>query len=648
MRRLFTLIVSTFLFSNISLAQVDSTIGLNVSGSNNYKVLAHELCDGLAGDRQKVNAIYNWITHNIKYDVKKLQKVNRKPDEVEIVLKKRKAVCDGYSKLFTALCEEAGVKAVTIDGYAKDWMFDNGDQFYIPRHAWNAAYVEGKWHLVEPTWGAGYLTQEPNWFKKLFSKASKNPAMARGKLKFKFSYDPQYMLMDPLTFRKDHLPTDPIWQLTDTAMPIAIYEAGDTAIMKFNSQYNILVQNLPDLDRINKLDELKRSQETGERVTTYNPRYRVELAYKYLGDAIDSLKKTLENKNSTTQALMVAKEELKKAEKELATQKSTIGEEYSTLKRKNKKKTLEAKEHIRLLRSDNKRLIANCKSKVSTAVSKLKTTDSKEKTAVKKNNELATSKSKPLAIAKKEVEAANPQLLSIEDNIALSFGKIQDLQEVLNKNNGVIDGTKEDNNRRLDSLVLCFRLCDSALVMETIARINMHDDYDDEVIKWSNIVKQNRLHDLDSLQKYFIVGYDSVLATYENSRNNNWSQLEEYRKAFREFDKYKRKNSSNATFLDQEKVLVNGYNKSNEAYMKLLSDYEVYVAEHKSLFANIVSLYKRQEQLAEYMGKAEDARAKLEEKHLTSKQALDKHENEKQREQVKKVTAQIEKVMSNK
>lgn len=647
MRRLFTLIVSTFLFSNLSSAQVDSTIGLNVSGSNNYKVLAHELCDGLAGDRQKVNAIYNWITHNIKYDVKKLQKINRKPDEVEIVLKKRKGVCDGYSKLFTALCEEAGIKAVTIDGYAKDWMFDNGDQFYIPRHAWNAAYVEGKWHLVEPTWGAGYLTQEPNWFKKLFSKASKNPAAARGKLKFKFSYDPQYMLMDPLTFRKDHLPTDPLWQLTDSAMPIAVFEAGDTAIMKFNSEYSTLVQNLPDLDRINKLSELKRSQETGVRVTTYNPRYRVELANKYLGDAIDSLKSILEKKSSNTEALMTAKEELKKAEKEIATQKSTIAEEYSTLKRKNKKKSLEAKEHVRLLRSDNKRLIANCKSKVSTASSKLKTVDSKQKVAVKKNDLLANSKSK-LAIAKKETEAGAPEMLSIEDNIAISIGKIQDLQEALDENNNTIETTKKDNDRRLDSLVLCFRFCDSALVNETIARINMHDDYDDEVKKWSSIVKQNRLRDLDSLQKYFIVGYDSVLANYEYARNNNWSQLEEYRKAFREFDKYKRKNSSNATFLSQEKELINGYNSSNQAYMKLLSDYEVYVAEHKSLFGNIVSLYKRQEELAEYMGKAEDARAKLEEKHLSGKQNFDKKENEKQRAQIKKVTAQIEKTLSNK
>src|SRR5690606_27759188 len=149
-------------------------------------------------------------------------------------------------------------------------------------------------------------------------------------------------------------------------------------IEKFNKQYPTLVQNLPDLDRINKLDEHKRSQETAERITNYNPRYRVEMASKYHADAIDSVSMALVSNASHFQALLAAKEELKKAEKEIAAQKSSIPVEYSALKKKNKAKSLEAKEHIRMLRSDNKRLIASCKSKIGSAENKYKSVLNKE------------------------------------------------------------------------------------------------------------------------------------------------------------------------------------------------------------------------------------------------------------------------------
>ncbi|MBL7718419.1 MAG: hypothetical protein JNL72_06265 [Flavipsychrobacter sp.] len=650
MRKIVTLSTLIVLFSLQARAQVDSTIGLNVSGSaaNNYRSLAHALCDGVAGDRMKVNAIFNWITHNIKYDVKQLEKATLEPDKVETVLKKRRAVCDGYSKLFVALCEEVGIKAVQVEGYAKDWTFDNGDQFYIPRHAWNAVYVEGKWQLVEPTWAAGYITQEPGWLKKLFTNTKKNPLAATGKLKFKFRYNPQHFLMDPLTFRKKHLPTDPLWQLTDSMMPIAVFEAGDSAIERFNTAYPTLVQNMPELDRINKLDEWKRSQEVAERVTNYNPRYRLEMAFKHHADALDSLSTSLKNGGTSGQALLIAKDELKKSEKEISTQKSTIGVEYAALKKKNKTKSLQAKEHIRILRSDTKRLIASCKSKATVANNRYKGVINKEKAAIKKNDALATAKSAPPAVKGKEEDPNSPALVAIEENVAMSMGKIQDLQEDLATRNAIIAENKRNNDKKLDSLVQCFMLCDSALVKETIARLNMHDDYDDEVIVWSNMVKQYRLQDLDSMQKYFIAGYDTVLQQYEAARALHWNQLEEYRKSMKEFDKYRRKNMSNTTFLSQYNTIVSDYNKSNEAYMQLINDFALYIQENKSLFPNIINLYKRQEKLAEYMEKSEDTRKKLEEKYLTEKESFDKKENEKQMKSVKESTRKLEKMLMKK
>jgi hypothetical protein len=627
--------------------QVDTVVGTNVKGSSNYKTLAHQLSDRHASDRMKANAIYNWITHNIKYDVKQLKNPKLKPDKVETVMKKRRAVCDGYSKLFTAMCEEVGVKAVTIEGYAKDWMFDNGDQIYIPRHAWNAVYVDGRWQLVEATWGAGYISQEPGWLKKLLSKAAKDPAAATGKLKFKFRYDPSHFLVDPLTFRHKHLPTDPLWQLTDTMMPIVVFEAGDTAINEFNRRYNILVQNLPDLDRINKLDEMDRSQETAGRITEYNPRYRVEMATKYHADALDSLKKAIENRETATQALTVAKAGLKKAEKEIATQKSTIATEYSVLKRKNKTKSLKAKEHIRILHSDNKRLMAGCKSKMNSAESKIKSVKTKAQNANKKHSDF-TAKKKGKTNKLKEEDPTSQNLMTIEAAVEKGNEKIASLQEQIDEKTLTIFDNKKANDKRLDSLAICFRVSDSALVKETIARINMRDNYDDEVIKWSAIVKEARLRELDSFQKYFIAGYDTVLNQYEALRKTQWEQVEQYRKNIKEIEKYKRKNSSNTAFLAQYKPTIDAYNESNKEYMDLLSEYADYIQEHKSLFKNIVDLYKRQETLADYMEKSENRRQKLEEQNLAKKEDFDKKENARQRQNIKQTEQKIERFLATK
>src|SRR5438874_1414392 len=128
-------------FSASGTIKVDTTIGLTAPASvcGHYQDLAHYLCDDIPGDQAKANAIFNWITHNIKYDIKGIRDLNRDPDKiVERALKRRKAICEGYAMLFTETCREAGLKAVNVDGYFKDWMSDNGDKLYIPRHMWSA------------------------------------------------------------------------------------------------------------------------------------------------------------------------------------------------------------------------------------------------------------------------------------------------------------------------------------------------------------------------------------------------------------------------------------------------------------------------------------------------------------------------------
>lgn len=167
---------------------MDTVVRVSAPGNvfGNYKDLAHYLCDGITGAQENANAIYNWITRNIKYDVKAVQKGELKNPEVEKVFKSRRAECGGYARLLVEMCREAQLKSISIDGYAKDWMFDDGNKVYIPRHAWNAVFINGKWELADVTRGAGGLVQAPNWWRKILNKIMRNKVCYSKHLEFRF------------------------------------------------------------------------------------------------------------------------------------------------------------------------------------------------------------------------------------------------------------------------------------------------------------------------------------------------------------------------------------------------------------------------------------------------------------------------------
>jgi hypothetical protein len=282
------------LFSAVAYAQTDTAIGVSAPDevSGDITKLAHYLCGSLDGDRLKANAIYNWVTHNIEYDPYGMyafgtQNGTRK-ERAAKVLEERKGVCEGYSKLFTELCVAAGLKAVCICGYSKDWTFDNGDKLYIPRHMWAAVRIDGQWELVDVTWGAGYLSQSRGWLKRNLGKGSGMPSASSRKQKFTFRYDTTYFLQDPMTFRLKHLPIDPLWQLTDTIMPREFFEAGDSAVKSFNALCK-RTDKTDVLTWISEMNERDMMVECAERAYKYNDRYPDIMAVKQVYSAVEDL-----------------------------------------------------------------------------------------------------------------------------------------------------------------------------------------------------------------------------------------------------------------------------------------------------------------------------------------------------------------------
>ncbi len=152
--------------------------------------LARYLVRTAENDREKARAIYRWVTDRIAYDARAFFSGRIGDCGAESVLRSRLTVCEGYANLFQALCQEAGLEAVKIHGWAKSSVIRSGND-KEPNHAWNAVKVEGRWRLVEATWGAGYLNGKS----------------------FVKRFRPYYFLTPPAQLAFSHFPEDPRWQL---------------------------------------------------------------------------------------------------------------------------------------------------------------------------------------------------------------------------------------------------------------------------------------------------------------------------------------------------------------------------------------------------------------------------------------------------
>ena len=174
--------------------------------------LARWLTSPYKTELEKTRAIFRWITENISYKLKGPHKGPFKPlkyladDGADtsitlktlnervagIVLTRRLAVCDGYSRLFKTLCDYAGLKSEIITGFARSG-FERGANRFKSNHKWNAVMIDSAWHLLDVTWATGYSTSGADDFIKQFNE--------------------YYFLTSPKDFIKDHYPEDIFWSL---------------------------------------------------------------------------------------------------------------------------------------------------------------------------------------------------------------------------------------------------------------------------------------------------------------------------------------------------------------------------------------------------------------------------------------------------
>lgn len=115
-----------------------------------YTAIAEKITRGKDTDLEKIEAIYEWICANIAYDT------TYSIYHADECFDKRRGVCNAYSELFYYIAKSVGVKSYVVHGIAKQ---SNG--YIDPRgHAWICAEANGRTMLLDPTWGAGSVSDD--------------------------------------------------------------------------------------------------------------------------------------------------------------------------------------------------------------------------------------------------------------------------------------------------------------------------------------------------------------------------------------------------------------------------------------------------------------------------------------------------------
>ena len=166
------------------------------SSRYDYSLIAESITKDCITDYDKIKAIYLWLCNNIEYDT------SYKIYHADECFDNKKGVCNAYSELFYYMAKSIGIDSEIVVGYTKD---ENGE-LKQPGHAWVFAYTR-KNHgiLLDPTWGAGYVSKDGKFIKN------------ENSLHW-FNVDPKWMILS-------HIPKDEKYQLLNRPVRVELFKS---------------------------------------------------------------------------------------------------------------------------------------------------------------------------------------------------------------------------------------------------------------------------------------------------------------------------------------------------------------------------------------------------------------------------------------
>ena len=149
--------------------------------------VANMLTQDLKTEHEKFRTIFRWITDNIEYN-----KTAQNVADADKVVRKNKAVCQGFSNLLKEMCNVINIPCESITGFTKTEIADINRPLKKTDHAWNCVKLYDKWYLVDVTWATSKFNVITHKFMKEF--------------------DEYYYLTPPEKFILDHYPKEKKYQ----------------------------------------------------------------------------------------------------------------------------------------------------------------------------------------------------------------------------------------------------------------------------------------------------------------------------------------------------------------------------------------------------------------------------------------------------
>jgi len=146
--------------------------------------------------KDKVRAIFDWVTLNISLDPKATGNNDNTKTFSDEVLKSRKATSAGYAALFQDMCSVVKIRCLTVDGYVNKNVEDIGVKPDEKNHTWAVVQLgqsPESWFYVDPSMGSGYLDDKMT--------------------KFTRAYNDAYFFADNRIFNYQHYADNTAWQL---------------------------------------------------------------------------------------------------------------------------------------------------------------------------------------------------------------------------------------------------------------------------------------------------------------------------------------------------------------------------------------------------------------------------------------------------
>ena len=571
-----------FLFSNLSAQNQISVIELNarntpLSLKNDLIGLTEYLSKPCANDIEKVRSIYVWIAEHIDFDLKSFEKNSRNFYSAQKILINGKADSRGFSQLFQAMCEQAGITCRTIEGYSKAFPYVQGDVFIRTEHDWNAIFINNKWSFIDLTCGSGNLFYEDREFLK-FASSIFGFIYIKDKLVFKKKLNDECFLIEPKKFVFSHLPANPMWQLIDCPISVNSFEKKPFEIVADMDKAGIIsCYSFNDSIAIYEhLNEPQKSLKTAEDALLFNQRNKKNLAdaTMYYANLMFDVEHTEMNKNQKDENISF----YQKAKNLYSQFKEQINIKYKAAFERNKSMNdlcnKENEEYV----AKNTRLISKNKKIIQRNSKEKKKLFEENKNLADQNHQL---KNESIENVKKTRKINTPEEVKV---IETNFQIIKENKEKINKNKSAISNLCRNNQEELE-----------LFINKNMQDIIENNKKNATLIKQNITFKKENNHLLDTL---IILNNDSISQNKKTETElriiNNKESKDYIEENLNQIEKFYKENKSlikeNKKLIRKNKHMSIEDRKENEMFMDenklLIDDNQAMITSNISIMRN--------------------------------------------------------------